>query len=114
MLTLDDLAGMREVQESALPDTAVISRLTRTYDDTGGYSETSTTVATVACRVTRERPREVVQGEQPVVLADWVVTLPYGTDVRPDDNITVNGQVLHVVGLLNASWRTAERALCTG
>lgn len=110
-----ELELMRAQQAAALPDMATITRLVRAYDDTGGFVEQASVVAAnVACRVTREKPREVTQGDRTVVLADWVVTLPHGTDVRPNDDITVGSQRLHVVGLLTGSWRTCERALCTG
>ena len=109
-----ELTDLRAVQTAALPDTAVISRLARTYDDTGGYSDVATVIATVACRVTHDRPREVQQGATTVVLAEWVITLPYGTAVQADDEIAVGDSRYHVVGTLTGSWRTAERALCTG
>jgi head-tail adaptor len=112
VLTSDELADMRTAQNAALPDTATLFRKTRSVDETGGISETRAEVATVKCRVTRQRPRELQQGGKDVILADWVVTLPYGTDVRSDDEIETGGRALRVVGLLNASWRTAERALC--
>lgn len=112
MLTPRELEEMRTVQAGALPDTCALYRKSRSVDAAGGITETRTKVADFACRVARARPREIQQGEKPVILADWVVTLPFGTDVRADDEIETGGRVLRVVGLLNASWRTAERALC--
>jgi head-tail adaptor len=112
VLTSDELADMRTAQDAALPDTCAIYRKSRSVDEAGGIVETRAKVADAACRVTRQRPRELQQGGKDVILADWVVTLPYGTDVRSDDEIETGGRVLRVVGLLNASWRTAERALC--
>lgn len=114
MLTPVDLTAMRAQQAAALPDTATLYRKTRSVDDTGGVIVVRAAVVTVACRVTRDRPREVAQGAQAVLLADWIVTLPYDTDVQPDDDIETGGRTLRCVGLLSASWRTCERALCTG
>lgn len=115
MLTPIEIEELRAQQAQALPDLCSISRPTRVVDNTGGYSDTFATVASnVACRVSRQTPREVQQAGKTVVLADWVVTLPYGTDARADDVITTGAQTLHIVGLLSGGWRTAERALCTG
>lgn len=113
MFSFAELAEMRAVAGQALPDTATIKRPTRTVDDAGGTSETLTTIASgAACRVAREKPREVSQAGKETILADWIVTLPYGTDIRADDVIETSGQTLRVVGLFTGSWRTCERVLC--
>lgn len=113
MFSATELAEMRATAALALPDTATIKRPVRTVDAAGGTSETLTTVASgVACRVARERPREVAQGGTQVVLAEWVVSLPYGTDVESGDLIEVAVRALRVVGLFAGSWRSVERALC--
>jgi len=114
MFTLDDLAGMREVQASALPDTAVITRPTRTSDSAGGYTTVLATVATVNCRIAKNRPREILAGNRELTYADWTVTLPYGTAVLAGDTITVSGQSYQVVSVLVGSWNTAVRAYCVG
>lgn len=112
MLTADELTAMRAAQASILPDTCVIWRKSRSVDAAGGIVETRAKVADSACRVTRNQPREIQQGEKAVILADWIVTLPYATDIRSDDEIETGNRVLRCVGLLNASWKTCERALC--
>ncbi len=115
MLTPIEIEELRAQQAAALPDLCTITRPTRVFDDTGGYTDSLATVASdVPCRVSREKPREVQQGDKTVILADWIVTLPYGTDVKSGDTIQVGAQTLHVVGSLSGSWRTCERALCTG
>lgn len=114
MLSAEDLAGMREQQEEAQPDTAVISRPVRTSDSAGGFTTSLTTVATVDCRLVRTRAQEVLAGNREVTYTDWTITLPYGTDVRPDDVITINAQTYQVIATRVGSWNTALRAYCVG
>lgn len=107
-----ELAAMRETAAIALPETVTLKRPTRTVDAAGGIVETLNTVTTTAGRVAREQPREVTQANKTTILAEWIVTLPYGTDVGAGDVLEVNGQTLHVVGRFTGSWRTCERVLC--
>lgn len=112
MLSEAELADIRAAQAAGLPDMATLYRTARTVDATGGISGTRAQMGTERCRVSRANPREVQQGGKTVALADWIVTLPYGTDVRTDDEIETGGRTLRVVGLLSGGFRTCERALC--
>lgn len=113
MFSQAELAAMRATAAQALPDTATIKRPARTVDAAGGTAETLTTVANgVACRVAREKPREVAQGGTQVVLAEWVVSFPFDTEIESGDLIEVAGRTLRVVGLFAGSWRSVERVLC--
>jgi head-tail adaptor len=112
MLSTEDLAGMREQQEEAQPDTAVISRPVRTSDSAGGYTTALTTIATVTCRLAPSRPREVLGGNREVTFTDWTITFPNGTDVQAGDTVVVGAQTFSVISTAVGSWSTAVRAYC--
>lgn len=111
MLSAADLAGMRAAVTDSLPDTAQVQRATRTPDGMGGFTETWTTVATVACRIapTGNAPAEQVVAERVTDRVLWTLTLPAATDVTAADRITVGSRTFEVVGVLSP--RSYE--LCT-
>lgn len=114
MFNDQDLAAMRQTQNDAMPDTALVKRPTRTSDSGGGTTSTLTTVATVACRVAKEPASEVLAGNREVTFVDWTITLPFGTDVLAGDSITVGARTYHVISVMSGSWSTALRAKCVG
>lgn len=114
MLSNEDIAGMRETQEEALPDVATISRPTRVTDSAGGYTVTPVTVETTTCRLSKTRPAEVLAGNKEVTFTDWMITLPYDTDVQAGDTITINALNYQVISKAAGSWNTALRAYCIG
>lgn len=115
MLTDDELAGLRETAESALPDTCAISRATATTDSAGGYTLVWANVATgVACRAgppTRQAERIAASKIEAVNVQ--VFTLPWDTDIRPADRIVWSAQTFEVLPGELGSWSTVKRLLCS-
>jgi len=110
MLSSEELAAMRQTQNSALPDVADILRPAVAVDAVGEPVETLTTVATgVACRISPNRQgKQAIVGERIVDVAPYVVTFPYGTDVRAGDRIVSGGATYEVLGVRVAgNWATA-------
>lgn len=117
MLTAEEMAQMRAVQEAALPNTAVILRFPLVSDGMGGYIDTWQPTGTAPCRVSSVNSRayaETEQGLQLVSETRWVVTLPAGTEVSAKDQLQV-GDVVYEVTEVNAGedWMTAVRAQVT-
>ena len=119
-MSLDGLlGGLRTIQNRYLPDSCVISRTAAgTADDWGGTaSGTTSTVATVACRVTlRSEARPNVQpvGGGAEILTPWQIRMPEGTDVRPKDVITSGGRSFEVQQVTTGqSYETVRVAYCT-
>lgn len=113
MIPADELTAIRETQNANLPDTATIQRVTRTSDAGGGFTLAWATVATVACRVVQPRqPVTLLSAQQETVYADWIVTLPHGTDAQTEDQIVVSGHTLTVIGPITGPWITALRLGC--
>jgi hypothetical protein len=114
MIPSDELAALRSEQAAALPDTAVILRVTRTSDGAGGFSESEATAATVACRLTMGGSRsEQVFAERQSLAETATVTLPHGTDVRLADRLSINGATWRVEEINERSWSTALRIIVT-
>lgn len=114
MLTADELAAMRATVEDALPDTAQVQRRTLVSDGAGGYTESWSTVATVACRVARggQLPQERVIAERLTTTSIWTLTLPALTDVTAADRIVVASRTFEVVDVGARSDEVARRVVC--
>jgi head-tail adaptor len=116
MLTTADLTAMRTALEASLPDTATISRLTRTADGAGGYTEAwATTGSAVACRVspTGSQAAERQVAAKLAAVAPWTVTLPAETDVTTSDRILTGGRTLQVEAVMAPrSWEVSRRVMC--
>lgn len=114
MLTVADLAGMREVQERALPGSAVIERKTLAPDGMGGLTEQWTVIGTAPARLSSQNSRAVAEsganGAQVLSLTHWYVTMPVGTAVTAADRLVVGGQRYEVTEVNNGEhWQTAVR-----
>lgn len=82
-----------------LPETATVQRVTRTPNDSGGWTETTATVATVAARVAPAGGSGARNAEGRIEVTDqWWLTFPSGTDVDSGDRVTINGRVFNVDG----------------
>jgi hypothetical protein len=80
-----------------LPATATITRPTRTANDSGGWTEGSTTVATVAARLAPAGGAgERDDAGRLLVTDQWWLTFAAGTDVRTGDVVTISGRTFHV------------------
>lgn len=81
-----------------MTDSAVVHRKSRTQDADGNEDETETDLGPYPCRLEarRQTPLETPQGGALVAVTVWNAYLPYGTDVRPDDTLTLNGATYEV------------------
>lgn len=94
MISAAELAGLRDVITTVLPDTATVRRPgTPTSDGAGGYTTPMADVAglvAVPCAVAPlGRGDEQTFGSQVVAVASWIVTLVGATAVRTNDQIVV-------------------------
>jgi head-tail adaptor len=114
VLTAAELAAMRAVQKAALPETATIRRATASRTTTGGTSLEWSDAGTAACRLSsRGVPQEYLEAGAARGVQYWMVTLPYGTDVRREDRLVIAARMLEVVGLASGGeWETAMRVVC--
>lgn len=116
MLTSDEMEAMRAVQSAAMPDSCTVKRLTLTSDGAGGQSESWDTSATVSCRLGRlgQSGEERAIAERLAAMTPFVVTVPTGTDIQPEDRITIAGRTFEVVAVLATGvWETALRVAVT-
>jgi len=106
---------MRSTLNDSLPDTAQVQRRSLTGDGAGGFTESWSTVATVACRVapSGQSPQERVIAERLTATSVWTVTLPALTDVQSADRIVVGTRTFEVIGVLARSDELARRVVCT-
>lgn len=112
MLTTNELARMRAVQEAALPDECTIRAATAGVDDIGQPTLTWADLETgVACRLAQRRVAEVVAGERVERVTGWVLTVPQGTTLTAAHRVVVGGRTFEVVGVnTGESWETVRRA----
>jgi hypothetical protein len=111
MFSTRDLALMRVAQEAALPDLLTIKRTVRVDDGFGGNAKTSE--VTVASNVPgRVIPGAVLEGlgqaGRPLDVKNYLVRVPVGTDLLPEDIVvTAGGDRLRIDQLKTpASWDT--------
>lgn len=114
LLEAADLAWMQDLQQQALPGTAVILRCTLTPDGMGGQTEAWQAAGTAIARLYGQNSRAVAElasnGAQVIAVTRWYVTLPAGTDVTAADRLSVAGRLFEVTEVNNdQDWRTALR-----
>lgn len=117
LLSAAQLAALRSTATASLDLSGiVIQRPTRVFDTYGTYSETLTTIATVAGGWAKPSASVMTQyagliGAQ----AAWVVRLPWGTAVRNGDLLAMpSGDTLTVqADLSESSYSTCVRVLAT-
>lgn len=126
MLNADELAGMRATVTAALPDAVTITRTTAD----GAYNpatllHAAPTVTTLYTGEARVRPlaqsqRQVLLGEAPEILSQYVATVPYdtaGIDIDDELKVTVSddagivGQPFRVVEVQLGSWSLGRRLI---
>lgn len=116
-ITDAQLAVLRAMVETILPDTAQIQRMTQVVDDRGNTTDTYAPTSTVACHVTRSgnQPDERIVAERIVGRSAFTLYLPHDADVRESDRIVVAslGQTYEVIGVLApTSYQVHVRAVC--
>ena len=102
-LSTSDLANMQAAAKELMTATAVITRLTKTSDGAGGFTEAWVPSGTVFCR---KVPFGVIRRFNQLterVIADklanrmgWAVTTPALTDVTVKDRVTIDGGTFEV------------------
>ena len=97
---------------AALPSSGTVDGMTVTADGMGGYTTSWTTGSSVACRVARvsSRRTEVPEGVPTTALV--AVYLPYGTEVEPGDQITVDGLSYPVLDVYETAYGIYRTAFC--
>ena len=108
------LARLRRVANANMNETATVSRVARTSDGMGGWTETWTPAATLRCR----RVSTLSQAEQRIaerlaVVRPWVVQAPALSDVREADRLVIGADTLEVIHVALSSWEAVRRVLCS-
>jgi len=112
LLSNTQLDSMRSTVDSALPDTAVITRKVRTDDGAGGATNAWTAVGTVACRLSPLSGDEALLGGRVHGKESNVVTMPYSADLREVDRVTISGAVYEVSSVHSPrSWELSTTAM---
>lgn len=113
MTSTNDLAKIRAEQVKLMPDTVYIQRLIRISDGAGGWNEVWQTVATTKGRITpsQRQTGETVQGGAQAAYAEYIVTLPYDTELRQDDRLQIASTQYDVIAILERSEKTAMRVI---
>jgi len=111
-----ELTAARDAMvDQTLDARCTITRYTGADDEYGGQATATTTVASdVPCRVHGEpifgRYAQGVEGTVPLFL----VSLPYGVDVRPQDNIAVGTTNLAVMRVVDPeTWALVTQVECS-
>lgn len=114
LLGAADLNWMQDVQERAMPGTAIIQRGSVTADGMGGGSVTWAAVGTVIARLYTQNSRTMAEtateGAQLISTTRWYVTMPVGTQVTAADRLVVGGRRFEILDVNNTQdWKTAVR-----
>lgn len=117
MLSTDELAQLRALQEEAMPEAVVIHRKTLADDGHGAFEETDTVVATVIGRLGMpgRAPDETMLAAKVNSGQAYTITLPAGVDVQQADELVIstqNDRTFTVVGVLARSFETARKVVC--
>ena len=117
MLTAEELADLRALQEEGMPASCTVSIPGSDTEDAAGGTTPGTPVqTTVACRIGVPTASDMELGSKSQTLIDAVITLPYGTTVTPRTYIdcSTNGKRYHVeYHNTEQSWAAAVRVLAS-
>ncbi|MFP4323988.1 MAG: DUF6093 family protein [Anaerolineales bacterium] len=110
-----DLSRLRAAHTASLTARCDIRRKTPATNDAGGPADTwSVVAAEVPCRLMPERSRRVIEaaGGRESGFNYYRLSLPWDADIRPDDEVHIEGRTYQVVSLWDAhTLRTARRAV---
>jgi head-tail adaptor len=116
MLSPGELASMRAEAEKTMAESCQIGRRAEVADGGGGKTVTWPTVATVKCGrapLGQQGSGEHTQGDRVTPEAEWIMTLPHGTDVRTADRLTIGVAAYEVVAVRGArTWELTRRVEC--
>lgn len=107
-----DMRSMQAAQIDTMNDTVYVQRLTKISDETGGYSQTWSTVATTTGRIAPRRMRELEVAGKITSLQEYVITLPANTAVTEKDRLQIDGKQYEIVGIERRTAQTALRINC--
>ena len=114
MLSIDEIARMKTVQEDHLPDLVSVLRSKRISDGAGGWNEAWGTASTVSGRIAPAdwRPQEPNLAGRLTATQRYVITLPVGTDVVETDRLQIAGRQFGIISVQRRSQATALRLIC--
>jgi head-tail adaptor len=111
MLTDQDLAGMRETVEQALPEVCTIERKQVVSDGQGGETvEWLPHLEDLPCRKDIGTGREELVAGRLVAIQPVRFVLPAGTDVTDEDRIVHAERVWEILAVDDMSWELARVA----
>ena len=117
MLSAAEIASMQATQATAWPDVAIVGRPSLASDGMGGWTTTPTVAGTVVGRLmpmASIAAAENLGAAQPLSEERYWWTCAYTSDIRVQDTLTVNSQLLYVTEVnLDAGWETAKRGKAT-
>lgn len=114
MLSATELAAMRVVQAATMTSTAVVTRIARTSDDMGGWTQSETTHS-LACRIapSANMPTASIYAGRLAEGLPWRLTVAAGADVQEGDRVTVDGRGFEVLGVMGPyTNETARVCVC--
>ena len=109
-----DVAHMAAMQAHLLPDTCTLRTVTQTSDGSGGWTEGTSDVTAVPCRLMVNAGREVIQADQVRPERTYTLTIPETYTLTPKMRIVQAGVTYEVISVNEgASYGTALRATLT-
>ena len=111
-LTQGDLDGIKAVVDNWLPQTAELLALSTSANDLGERTApgTYTVSGSVACRLGRPSTRNPFTAGRPVGEKEFLLSMPFGTNVAAVDAFKVDGDVYFKLGpaeTAGAGYRTS-------
>lgn len=110
------LARMRAETAQLLPDSGAIQAATNTPDGKGGFTESWSTIATVACRID-PMPRPVqpdtIAGRE-AIKNQRMLTCPWDAPLAVNRRVVIGTETYEIRDLHeDHSWRVSRRAIVT-
>lgn len=116
-----NLTALRAIQNRYLTEAATIARYTETSTSDGVVQDWTPIASGVPCRVSRPGGAAAERAGEGAVLravSDWVIWLPFDTDVTERDRITVtatdrvDGRTFEVESVAEKTYETARACGC--
>jgi len=112
MLSSNELAELRAMQERNMPETVTRRRHVLTDDGHGGFNSADSD-GTTSGRIgpTGRSPEEQMIAARVSGKQVYTVTVPAGFDVIEADQLIVGSRTFEVVGVVRRSYETARRVV---